>query len=125
MNRKLFLGVGFGIWLLATLAFRIAGQAFFRVEDPVWLAGLWLVTILAMLALAFALFRWQGLARAQRFEAAVLLVISGMVLDALVVQGFSAVFPNMPAEAAGSFGAWLLAAYASVLSAAFLPGADD
>ena len=125
MNRKLFLGVGFGLWLLATLAFRALGHEFFRVDEPAWLAGLWLLTIAAMLAMALLLFRWQGLGRAQRFEAAALLVISGMALDALVVQGFGAVFPNMPTEAAGSFGAWLLAAYASVVLAAFLPGADD
>ncbi len=125
MNRKLFLGIGFLVWLLATLAFRAAGQLFFLYEDGLILALLWLLTIGAMLLLALCLFRWQGLARSQRFEAAVLLVISGMALDGLVAQGFAAVFPNMTADAAGSFGAWLLIAYASVLLAAFLPGADD
>ena len=125
MNRKLFLAIGFLIWLLATIVFRAAGQVFFLVDEPAALMLLWLLTLAAMLGLALLLFRWQGLGRAQRFEAAVLLVISGMILDAFITQGFASFFPNMAATAAGSFGAWLLLAYASVLLAALLPGADD
>ena len=53
------------------------------------------------------------------------MVISGMILDAFVTEGFELVFPNMPADSAGSFGAWLLIAYASVLMAAFLPPPVD
>ncbi len=125
MNRKLFLGIGFVIWLLATIVFRAFGHNLFLYEESVILLTLWLLTVLAMLALAQGLFRWRGLARPQRFEAAVLLVVSGMLLDAFVTESFAQVFPNMPPEAAGSFGAWLLLAYASVLLAAFLPGADS
>ena len=76
-----------------------------------------------MVMIARLLFRWRKLARAQRFEAAALLVIPGMALDAIAVQAFAGFFPNMPAAAAGGFGAWLLLAYASVLLAAFLPSA--
>ena len=123
MNRRLFAGIGFGVWLVATVAFRLAGQVFFLDEQPLVLAALWLLGIVAMLALARFLFGWQRLARAQRFEAAVLLVLPGMTLDALVTEGFAGLFPNMPASAASSFGAWLLACYASVLFAALLPSA--
>ena len=75
----------------------------------------------AMVLIARLLFSWRKLARVQRFEAATLLVIPGMALDAIVAQAFAGFFPNMPPDAAGSFGAWLLLAYASVLLAAFLP----
>lgn len=125
MNRKLFFGIGFAIWLLATIVIRAFGHIFFLYEEAAFLRLLWPLTFAAMLALAHALFRWQKLSRSQRFEAAALLLISGMVLDAFVTESFAVVFPNMPAEAAGSFGAWLLIAYAGVLLAAFMPGADD
>ena len=82
------------------------------------------MTIAALLILALALFRWRRLTRPQRFEAAALLVISGMVLDAFITEGFASFFPNMPAQSASSFGAWLLMAYASVLIAAFIPARE-
>ena len=123
MNRPLFFAIGFLLWLLATIAFRLSGHLFF-LDDPAVMAALWLITVPALFLLASGLFRWRKLRRAERFEAAVLLVISGMTLDAFVTQGFSTVFPNMPDTAAGPFGAWLLIAYASVLLAAFTPTND-
>ena len=126
LNRRLFFGFGFLVWLLATIIFRLAGQVFFLTERIAALALLWIVTAIALVIIARMLFRWQGLERAQRFEAAALMVISGMILDAFITEGFATVFPNMPAAAAGSFGAWLLLAYASVIFSAFLPtGADS
>ena len=65
MNRKLFFGIGFLIWLLATVSFRLAGHVFFRDEEPAILALIWLVTLIAMLGLALLIFRWQGLNRAE------------------------------------------------------------
>ena len=121
MNSRLFFGIGFVVWLLATVAFRLAGHLFFRPDEPPLLALLWLATAVAMVLVVRILFNWRNLARAQRFEAAALLVIPGLALDAIATQGFVSFFPNMPAAAAGSFGAWLLLAYASVLLAAFLP----
>ena len=121
MNRLLFLGIGFGVWLLATAVFRAAGHVFFRVDEPAFTALLWLLTGAAMIALARFIFTWRQLSRAARFEAAALLVIPGMALDAIAVEMFPAAFPNMPPDAAGSFAAWLLLAYASVLLAAFWP----
>lgn len=121
MNRRLFFSIGFGIWLLATIVFRLAGQQFFRDDEPLVLALLWLLIVVALFLLARALFRWRRLGRAHQFEAAVLLALPGMALDAFATEGFTLVFPNMPSDAAGSFGAWLLIAYASVLLAAFIP----
>lgn len=121
MNRRLFFGVGFVVWLLATIVFRLGGHHFFLHEQPTVLALIWIASVLSLIALAQLLFRWQRLQRAQRFEAAALMVLSGMILDAFITEGFGLVFPNMSADAAGSFGAWLLLAYASVLVASFLP----
>ena len=125
MNRRLFFGVGFVVWLLATVIFRLVGHLFFLDEEPAVLALIWIATVVGLIAVAWLLFRWQRLGRAQRFEAAALMVISGMILDAFIAEGFAVVFPNMSADAAGSFGAWLLLAYASVLLAPFLPTGHD
>ncbi len=121
----LFLAVGFSVWLLATVIFRLAGHVFFLDDDLAILSLLWIVTIVAMFLLAQALFRWRRLTRAQQFEAAALMVISGMILDAIVIEGYSQIFPNMSADSAGSFGAWLLIAYASALLAAFVRSWGD
>jgi len=121
LDRKLFFAIGFLVWLLATIVFRLAGHLFFLDDDPAILTLLWLATIIALFSFALVLFRWRRLTRAQQFEAAALMVIPGMVLDAFITEGFEMVFPNMSADAAGSFGAWLLIAYASVLVAAFIP----
>lgn len=121
----LFLALGFSVWLLATVIFRLAGHVFFLDDDLAILSLLWIVTIVAMFLLAQALFRWRRLTRAQQFEAAALMVISGMILDAIVIEGYSQIFPNMSADSAGSFGAWLLIAYASALLAAFVRSWGD
>ena len=125
MNKRLYFSIGLLVWLLATVAFRLAGQHFFLDEEPAVLALLWLFTIVALFLIATALFRWRGLNQAQQFEAAALLVIPGMALDALVIEGFATMFPNVNQSSASSFGAWLLIAYASVLVAAFVPPARD
>ncbi|MCY4073370.1 MAG: DUF5367 family protein [Chloroflexi bacterium] len=125
MNRRLFFGIGFAIWLLATVIFRLVGHVLFLHEEPAILSLIWIATALGLVAIALLLFRWQGLKRAQRFEAAVLMVISGMILDAFITEGFAVVFTNMSADAAGSFGAWLLLAYACVLLTPFLPPGHD
>ena len=124
MNRKLFFAIGLSIWLLATIIFRLAGHLFFLDDDPAILTILWLVTVIALFLIAIALFHRHRLTRQERFEAAVLLVISGMTLDAFISERFVDIFPNMPESSAGSFGAWLLIAYASVLLAAFAPARD-
>lgn len=125
MNRRLFFAIGFVVWLLATIVFRLGGHYFFLHEDPAVLSLIWIATALGLVTIALLLFRWQRLKRAQRFEAAALMVISGMILDAFITEGFAVVFPNMSADAAGSFGAWLLLAYASVLLVPFLPSDHD
>lgn len=121
MKRILFFGLGFIIWLLATIAMRLGGQLFFLDENPLVLILLWVFAVVGLVVIALSAFRWQRLGRWERYEAAILMVIPGMVLDAFILEGFAAVFPNMPPTAADSFGGWLLISYASVLIAALLP----
>ncbi len=123
MNRGFFFGFGFAVWLLATMVMRLVGHRLFLDDNLAVLAVIWIGTFVGLLLVSLLLFRWQKLDRAQRYEAAVLMVIPGMALDAFITEAFRSVFPNMPAAAAGSFGAWLLMAYVTVLLAALLPAA--
>jgi len=119
-NRGLYLGIGFLIWLLATIVFRVAGHLFFLTENAIVVAGLYIATGIALFIVAQVIFRWQSLNNSQQIEASALLVLPGMIADAIVILFFTQVFPNMPLQADGTFGAWLLWAYASVLIAGFV-----
>jgi len=121
MNRNLFLGIGFLIWLVATTIFRLWGHFFFLPENTLAMLVLYIVAGGGMFTVALWLFRWQKLSDGGRFLAAILLVLPGMILDAAVTEFFSLVYPNLPPNAAGSFGAWLLWVYAFVLVASLLP----
>ena len=118
---RVFLLLGFVVWLAATVAFRLAGQYVLDPAAPVVVGGLFVAVVPAMIGLALALYRWQGVTGATRLQAAVALVLPGMVLDSLAVAWFGTVFPNMVPGAAKYFGGMLLLAYASVLLSGVVP----
>ena len=119
---RFFLLVGFAVWLLATLAFRLGGQYVLDPGPTVGLLPLYVVTGAAMTGLALLLYRWRGVYSAARERAAIALVLPGMVLDSVVLVWFEPVFPNVAPEAAAYFGGVLLLAYAAVLVSGFVPG---
>lgn len=107
--------VGFLIWFLATIAFRIAGQYFFLIDNPTIMIILYLAIIPSLPLVAIWVYKKYKLSRQERMIASVYMVISGMFLDVFCIQFFALVFPNLPIEADASFGAWLMWAYAMVL----------
>jgi len=107
--------IGFTVWLLATLAFRFFGQYFFLTENPLVMIGLYLLVVPLLGLIAQVVFQKYQLNQAQRIEAAVWMVLPGMLLDTICIQFFAQVFPNLPIKADAPFGAWLMWAYASVL----------
>lgn len=121
MSYQLFsITLGFGVWLLATLTFRLFGAYFFLVDDPVVLAGLYAGVVPALWLVATAVFRHYHLSRLQSVTSATLIVLPGMTIDTFVVLFFDRILPNMPPTAAAPFGSWLLWAYAVVLTAGLL-----
>ncbi len=120
MNRLLFFSIGFGVWLAATIVFRLAGQHFFLIDNTPVMLGLYGVTLIGILAIALGLFRWQQLDSNQRYQAALLLAMPGMFLDVLSVQYFETIFPNLELAANAPFGAWLLWAYGLVVASPFV-----
>lgn len=110
-----FLGIGFLIWLLATLAFRVAGQYFFITESPIVLTILYLAVIPALALISAVTFKKFNLIGLENVLAGVLMVLPGMIIDTFVIQFFEDIFPNMPSTRAATFGSWLMWAYSAVL----------
>lgn len=108
-------GIGFLIWLMATIAFRVAGQYFFITESKSILIILYLIVIPLLSIISAIIFRKYKLSGLDIIFAGVLLVLPGMLLDTFVIQFFELTLPNMPANRASTFGSWLMWSYSIVL----------
>jgi Family of unknown function (DUF5367) len=106
MTRLAF--AGFAIWLAATIALRLAGQ---WILDPDTVPGT-LVLLAAsgvlMWRLPRGIFASMRIAREDYARGAIALVAPGMLLDTISAIWFARIFPNIPPDAAGLFGGWLL-----------------
>ena len=98
---------GFTIWLLATITLRLAGQWIVR---PGLVGAIVLLAVSAplMFQLPRGLFVRFAVDPSRFALGGIALVAPGMLLDTISAIWFSQVFPNMPPEAAGLFGGWLL-----------------
>jgi len=99
---------GFVIWLLATIALRLGGQWIINPASTAAVAALLAISAPAMFYLPRRIFAGLGLAPDRYAAAGIALVAPGMILDTISAIWFPQVFPNMPADAAGLFGGWLL-----------------
>lgn len=124
-DAPLLLGLGFAVWLVATIAVRLVGGVVLDPARPRVVAGLFVLAIPAVAALTIALFRWLDPNVPTRTEAATLLVLPGMVLDAIVVPFYEGVFPTIEPEGAASLGGLLLLTYAIVLLVGVVTEEDD
>lgn len=116
------LGIGFLIWLLATIAFRTAGQFFFITESVTVLTILYAIVIPVLGLITVLVCKRFRLTALENIVAGVLLVLPGMLIDTFVIQFFGDVFPNMPANRATTFGSWLMWAYTVVLITSLIIG---
>ncbi|AFK19368.1 hypothetical protein E6P09_11340 [Haloferax mediterranei ATCC 33500] len=117
---RILLGIGLAVALMAGFVFRIVGQLVLDPSRPLLVTAVFALTVPVMWTLAVGIFRWRGLSGGAKREAAVLLVVPGMLIDAVSTSLFSVVYPNMSLAAAGLFGGLLLLAYATVLVAGFV-----
>jgi hypothetical protein len=108
------MGLGFVVWLIATIVFRFAGHLFFvPAETPrliVFAATPVVVGLVTFLAL-----KLLKEARGDEAEAAVGVALPGILLDAFVVHEFPTILPNLDPTLDGAFGALMLLAYGTVL----------
>ena len=105
--KRLFI-FGFVIWLVATIALRIAGQWVLRPDRPLSIIALLTISGLLLFRLTRLLFSRFSIPQEQRALGGIALVAPGMFLDAISAISFSTVFPNIRPDAAGLFGGWLL-----------------
>lgn len=112
--RQRILIIGLVIWLGGTLALRFFGQYLLRPGSP--------LAILLLLLLSFPLMAivarriCAAVPREQWPAAGIFLVMPSLVLDTFSSAFFSAVYPNIPAHAAGLFGGWILICCAGALA---------
>jgi hypothetical protein len=122
---KRLLIAGFVIWLVASIALRIAGQWVLNPDRPLSIIALLAISGLLLYRLPRALFASFSIAESQRALGGIALVAPGMFLDTVSAVCFSIVFPNIRPDAAGLFGGWLLFCnvVALVSAATYRPGA--
>jgi len=104
---KRLITTGFAIWLVATIALRLAGQWIVK-PGALWAIALLGVSAPLMFMLPRGLFERFAVDRNRYALAGIALVAPGMLLDTISAIWFPQVFPNMQPEAAGVFGGWLL-----------------
>ncbi|WP_347068745.1 DUF5367 family protein [Flavobacterium sp. WV_118_3] len=107
--------VGFLVWLVATILFRIAGQHFFMVDNALVMIILYIILIPALGFVATTVFNKFKLDHLESIKSAALMVLPGMLLDTVCIQFFESFFPNMPEIYSKTFASWLMFAYAIVL----------
>jgi hypothetical protein len=115
--KRLFI-VGFVIWLMATIALRLAGQWVLNPERPLSIIVLLAISGFLLLRLPGALFSRFAIPRERYALGGIALVAPGMLLDTVSAISFSSVFPNMRPDAAGLFGGWLLLSNVAALAGA-------
>ena len=105
MKIRFFL-CGLGIWIVATVALRVAGQ---KLLHP----GGWKSTVV-LFAVSFVLMAWvvrrlcRRLPQDEKLAGALSVALPTLLLDPFSSAFFPAVFPNMAPEVAGVFGGWML-----------------
>lgn len=100
--------IGFLIWLFGTLILRLAGQYFLYPRNVTVIALLLIVSFPLMALVARRVCSDGAIPREQWPAAAIILVMPSLVLDTFSSAFFPLVYPNIPEQAAGLFGGWIL-----------------
>ena len=107
MRLRLFLS-GPTIWIAGTVIMRLEGQSLIHPGDWKRTLVLFGATFPLVAWLVRGLCRWSGLDEQKWLPGAVLILLPTLVLDPFSSAFFPLAFPNMPPEAAGIFGGWML-----------------
>jgi hypothetical protein len=102
------LTIGFVIWLAATIALRFAGQYLLHPDNLLSIAALLAASFPLMALMARRICADTVLPPEQWPAAGIFLVMPTLVLDTFSSVFFPFVYPNIPQQAAGLFGGWML-----------------
>lgn len=100
--------IGFLIWLGASIVLRFTGQYFLYPENFLAIGILLLVSFPLMALIARRICADAAMPREQWPAAGIFLVLPTLVLDTFSSAFFPLVYPNIPEQAAGLFGGWML-----------------
>ncbi|MNJ90683.1 hypothetical protein D3C87_83200 [compost metagenome] len=112
--------VGFLVWLIATVLFRVVGHYFFMVDNVLVMVALYIILIPALGFISTSVFNKFKLDNLESVKSAAIMVLPGMILDTICIQFFEKIFPNMPEIYSKTFASWLMFAYAVVLISGLL-----
>jgi Family of unknown function (DUF5367) len=114
-NTRFWLGYGFSIWFIATLAIRFFGQWFFLPKSLVAVIILFVVSIPVMWGMMQVAYRMSGVKASERLLGATYVIVPGLLLDGLIYAFPNTLMPNLSSASAGLVAAWLLWCYGWVL----------
>jgi hypothetical protein len=109
------LTIGFIIWIVATIALRFTGQYVLYPENPVAFVALLAASFPLMALVARRICTGASLPREQWPAASIFLVTPTLVLDTFSSALFPMLYPNIPSQAGGLFGGWMLWCCAAAL----------
>ena len=115
---KPLLLAGIALWIAGTIALRLWGRAILHPRSPAAVLALFAISFVLMFLLARRLCKWFRFERRLWLEGTFALVFPTLILDPFSCAFFSSVFPNIPLEAAGLFGGWMLFCCCGALSGA-------
>lgn len=117
-----FIALGFIIWAVATLFFRMTGSFFF--EGSV--AGYWLNLIstgILYAGVSLGLMKWRKIDQKDWLQGAICIALPGMLGEIPILVGFSELMSNMQPATAGRYAAFLFGGYSTLIGAAWLMSA--
>jgi len=113
----LLLVLGFVIWLVGTIHYAYQGPNILETtRTRYWIAFVLSPIISGILCLG--ILRWLQIAPAHWTSAVLLLALPGMIGEVIVLSNLATFMPRLHPTSAGSYGAFLFAAYALVLAVA-------
>ena len=118
-NRISFVLLGFVIWAVGTLVYRMTGAYFFEGSS----AEYWLnviVTGILSSAISLGLMKWQRIEQKDWLQGAICIALPGMLGEIPILSSFSELMSNMQPETAGRYAAFLFGGYGSLIGFSWL-----
>jgi hypothetical protein len=119
MKRALVAGVI--LWLIGTAMFRFGGHSMIHPPSASRTVPAYALYFVASVIVVRILLPRLGIARESWPAATTLFILPTLLLDPFATAFFPAAFPNLPAEAAPTFGGLMLIASAGAVVAGWLP----
>jgi hypothetical protein len=106
--------LGFAYWFLCTLALRLFGDVLAPLGQGQF-ALLFGAVMVGVPLITFASLKFVRVARGDEAEAAISIAFPGMLLNAILMQNFDAVFPMLNSDLGFTFGAASLVGYGAMI----------